>query len=54
MKEAYLFEYVNKNEFRKLERSLKKIYMLAYTKYFFDFCPALKEGNFLGKIVDFD
>ena len=51
MKEAYLFEYVNENEFKKLERSLKKYNMLAYKKLYFDFYPALKEGNFLGKLV---
>ena len=51
MKEAYLFEYVNENEFKKLERSLKKYNMLAYKKLYFDFYPALKEGNFLGQVV---
>ena len=54
MKETYLFEYVNENEFKKLERSLKKYNMLAYKKLYFEFYPALKEGNFLGRIVDFD
>ena len=51
MKEAYLFEYVNDNEFKKLERSLKKYNMLAYKKLYFDFYPSLKEGNFLGQVV---
>ena len=51
MKEAYLFEYVNENEFRKLERSLRKYHFLAYKKIFFDFYPSLKEGNFLGQVV---
>ena len=51
MKEAYLFEYVNENEFKKLERSLKKYNMLAYKKLYFDFYPSLKEGNFLGQVV---
>ena len=51
MKEAYLFEYVNENEFKKLERSLKKINMLAYKKLYSNFYPALKEGNFLGQVV---
>ena len=54
MKETYLFEYVNENEFKELERSLKTCYFLAYKKLCFEFYPALKEGNFLGKIVDFD
>lgn len=51
MKETYLFEYVNENEFKKLERAIKKYNMLAYKKLYFDFYPALKEGNFLGDIV---
>ena len=51
MKETYIFDYVNENEFRKLERSIKKYNMLAYKKLYFEFYPALKEGNFLGKLV---
>ena len=51
MKNAYIFDYVNENEFRKLERSIKKYNMLAYKKLYFEYYPALKEGNFLGKII---
>jgi hypothetical protein len=51
MKETYIFDYVNENEFRKLERSIKKYNMLAYKKLYFEFYPALKEGNFLGKLI---
>ena len=51
MKETYLFEYINENEFKKLERSLKKYNMLAYKKLYFEFYPALREGNFLGELV---
>ncbi len=51
MKEMYLFDYVNENEFHKLERSLKKYNMLAYKKLYFDYYPKLKEGNFLGELV---
>ncbi len=51
MREAYVFEYINENEFHKLERSLKKYNMLAYKKLYFDFYPKLKDGNFLGEIV---
>lgn len=47
----YIFEYDNENEFRKLERSLKKYNMIAYKKLFFEFYPDLKEGKFLGKLV---
>lgn len=51
MKESYLFEYINENEFHKLERSLKKYNMLAYKKLYFDFYPKLKEGEFLGELI---
>ena len=51
MKGNYIFDYVNENEFRKLERSIKKYNMLAYKKLYFEYYPALKEGNFLGKII---
>ena len=51
MKGFYLFDYVNENEFKKLERSLKKYNMLAYKKLYFEYYPALKEGKFLGELV---
>ena len=51
MKGTFLFEYVNENEFKKLERSLKKYNMLEYKKLYFEYYPALKEGNFLGELV---
>jgi hypothetical protein len=51
MKETYLFDYINENEFKKLERSLKKYNMLAYKKLYFEYYPALKEGNFLRELV---
>ena len=51
MKSTYLFDYVNENEFKKLERSIKKYNMLAYKKLYFEYYPSLKEGNFLGKII---
>lgn len=51
MKESYVFEYTNENEFRKYERSLKKYNMLAYKKLYFSFYPSLKEGKFLGELV---
>ena len=54
MKDTYIFEYTNENEFKKLERSIKKYNMLAYKKLYFDYYPALKEGNFLGKVVSTD
>lgn len=51
MKETYIFDYVNENEFRKLERAIKKYNMLAYKKLYFEYYPTLKEGNFLGKLI---
>lgn len=54
MKEVYVFEYLNENEFHKLERSLKKYNMLAYKKLYFDYYPSLKEGKLLGEIVATD
>lgn len=51
MKGTYVFDYVNENEFKKLERSLKKYNMLAYKKLYFEYYPALKEGNFLGELI---
>ena len=52
MNVAYIFEYINENEFRKLERSLKKYNMLAYKKLYFEYYPLLKEGKFLGEIIE--
>ena len=52
MKEEYTFEYENEEEFKKLERSLKKYYMLAFKKLYFEYYPALKEGKFLGEKVN--
>jgi len=54
MKDNYMFEYTNENEFKKYERSLKKYNMLAYKKLYFSFYPSLKEGNFLGILVSSD
>lgn len=51
MKTAFLFEYINENEFRKLERAVKKYNMLAYKKLYFEYYPSLKEGKFLGDIT---
>ena len=51
MKDMYLFEYINENEFKKLERSLKKYNTLAFKKLYFDYYPSLKDGKFLGEVV---
>ena len=51
MKNSYIIEYLNENEFRKKERAVKKYNMLAYKKLIFEFYPNFREGNFEGVIV---
>lgn len=51
MKNSYIFEYLDENDFRKKERSVRKYNMLAYKKLTFNFYPELRKGNFLGKKV---
>ena len=51
MKDVYVFEYINENEFHKLERSLKKYNMLAYKKLTFEYYPSIRNGEFLGELV---
>lgn len=48
---GFILDYINENEFRKLERALKKYNMLAYKKLLFDYYPSLREGNFLGVLI---
>ena len=48
---GFVLDYTNENEFRKLERALKKYNMLAYKKLNFKYYPELRNGNFLGKLV---
>ena len=47
----YHFEYVDENEFRKKERSVRKYNMLAYKKLTFTYYPELRKGTFLGEEV---
>ncbi len=54
MKQGYIFEYQNENEFRKIERSVRKYNMLAYKKLTFDYYPQIKNGDFVGKLVSED
>lgn len=51
MKQSYIFEYQNENDFRKKERSVRKYNMLAYKKLTFEYYPELRSGNFLGELV---
>lgn len=48
---GFVLEYIDENEFNKLERSLKKYNMLAYKELNFSCYPALRSGNFLGDLV---
>ncbi len=48
----YVFEYLNENEFKVKERTLRKYNKLAYKKLVFDFYENLKSGNFLGEVVE--
>ena len=47
----YKFEYVNENEYKKKERSVRKYNMLAYKKLTFEYYPKIRSGEFLGKLV---
>ena len=51
MKNSYVIEFLNENEFRKKERAVKKYNMLAYKKLIFEFYPGFREGNFGGVAV---
>ncbi len=48
---GYVLDYVNENEYRKLERAIKKYNMLAFKKLNFEYYPALRNGSFLGDLV---
>ena len=54
MKQSYIFEYQNENDFRKKERSVRKYNMLAYKKLTFDYYPKIRNGEFLGTLVHQD
>ena len=51
MKDSYVFEYLNENDFRVKERTVRKYNMLAYKEMTFKIYPKLKNGEFLGKAV---
>ena len=51
MTETYIFEYLDENDFRKKERSVRKYNMLAYKKLTFNYYPEIRKGNFLGQEV---
>lgn len=51
---TYIFEYLEENDFRKKERSVRKYNMLAYKRLTFTFYPELRKGNFLGEEISKD
>ena len=51
---GFILDYINENEYKKLERALKKYNMLAFKKLNFEYYPALRSGNFLGELVSND
>lgn len=52
MKQSYVFEYLNENDFKTKERTIRKYNMLAYKKLVFQYYLELKNGKFLGKVVE--
>ena len=51
MKQNYIFEYQNENDFRKKERTVRKYNMFAYKKLTFEYYPSIREGKFIGKLI---
>ena len=51
MMKGYVLDYINENEFKKLERALKKYNMIAFNKLNSEYYPALRNGNFAGERV---
>ncbi len=48
----YEIDYINENEFRRLERALKKYNMRAYKEYFFIYRPKLQAGDFSDAVLN--
>ena len=48
---GYVLDYIDENEYHKLERALKKYNMIAFKKLNFDYYPALRNGEFVGELV---
>ena len=51
MEKSFIFEYLDENNFKKRERSVRKYNMLAYKKLVFDFYPSFRDGEFKGVVV---
>ncbi len=48
---GYVLDYIDENEYRKLERALKKYNTLAFKRLNFEYYPALRSGKFLGEMT---
>ena len=48
---GYVLDYIKENEFKKLEKALKKYNKLAYKKLNFEYYPALRNGQFVGELT---
>ena len=51
---GFILDYINENEYKKLERALKKYNMLAFKKLNFEYYPSLRTGEFLGVLISSD
>ena len=51
MKNVYVIDYRNENEFKLKEKGVRKCNMLAYKKLIFDYYPLLREGKFQGELI---
>lgn len=51
---GFILDYINENEYKKLERALKKYNMLAFKKLNFEYYPSLRNGEFLGELMSSD
>ena len=51
---VYILDYIDENDFKKRERSLKIYNMLAYKKLMFEYYPNIRNGEFLGDVVSQD
>ena len=47
---GFVLDYIDENEFRKLERALKKYNMLAFKRLNFEYYPDLRNGKFIGEL----
>ena len=47
----YYFEYLNEDDFRKKERTVRKYFYESYKKFVFEYYSKIRNGNFLGELV---